>query len=226
MPELFREVGDVKTIDNGHGVEMGDHAYLPDGVLVSNSRVSAMYEYTLSTDYYKFVNQVRGFNFAKQAINPVCDKDVELVFVVPSASEEDLAELQSAVLREINNGSGSNPNIRVEPLPITYGEFMGFAAHTLKGYKPNGETQSLMARVKKREELLSGISLSDQERRIELARQIDRMFTTGDSEAVLYVAAHGPKHVRPLSAKNTGVITTPRMSPKTLGEPELFRLEK
>src|SRR4030042_2082839 len=128
MPELFRQVGDVKTIDNGHGVEMGDHAYLPDGVLIADGRVKEMYEYTLSKDYFKFVNQVHGFRFAKQALSEICDKAVELVFVVPSASKEELAELEGAVTRKIKNGSESVPKFSIKPLSITYGEFVGFAA--------------------------------------------------------------------------------------------------
>jgi hypothetical protein len=220
--EVLREIGGVKTKTNGNGVEMGEKSYLPDGLLLSeDSRVLKMYEYTLSTDYFKFLNQVKGFRFARESLSSVVSKDVELVFVVPSASNDELENFKSAINREMRM-SGGEEKFRIHSLNgVTRGEFTGFISRTLKTERA-GNMQTLSQLIQEREFNSFNIS-SQKSRREELSRRIDSMFE-GGSDDIEYVVTHASKHEKPIKeSKKVTIITLPRRKPPSFGEPEFFR---
>ncbi|PIR80233.1 MAG: hypothetical protein COU25_01190 [Candidatus Levybacteria bacterium CG10_big_fil_rev_8_21_14_0_10_35_13] len=224
--ELSKEVGGIKTKKNQIGAEIAeDRRYVPDGLLVDdNGRILTVYEYTISNDYYKFITQSAGFIHYRKGLGEVA-KDANLVFIVPALPKEERDRMRERVERELSGNGYNGIQIGIDSLPFAYGEFAGFLGYFMATHRAGKETPTIKELIAAKEALLS-LELPKHAVRMELARQIDRMFTIGDSEAVLYVAAHGSKHEKSLSAKNTGIITTPRMSPKALGEPELFRLEK
>lgn len=81
---VCREVGGIKTIDDNKGIEMGDRSYLADGLQIGkDGRIDKVFEYTLSTDYYKFINQAKGFSYLKQALGKSSKSQLGVCFCGP-----------------------------------------------------------------------------------------------------------------------------------------------
>lgn len=225
--EVSKEVGGLKTKKNQLGGEIAeDRRYMPDGLLVDdNGRILTAYEYTISNDYHKFITQSTGFIHYRKDLGEVA-KDANLVFIVPSLPKEERDKMRARIERELSGNDYNGIKIGIDNVPFTYNEFAGFLGYFMATHRAGKGTPTIKELIEAKEALLS-LELPKHAVRMELARQLKEVFENGNSEAARYVAVHGPKHEKPVkNSRNVGVITTPRITPQALGEPDFFRLEK
>lgn len=223
MPEVFSKAAGVKTITH-NGSEMGDWRYLPDGLMISanddQKQINAMYEYTLSVDFWKFVNQFHGFRHAKQDLGDIA-KSADFVFIIPAFSEDKLEKFRQNLLDSVHANSDEADHLKIKPLEITHGEFVKFVNYAYRGYKPNDETQPICDRVSEYY-LTPAITISKQNRRLEFARQALSALE-GDRDAAEYVARFSHNYAQPVKGSGgISIVTLPRISPKSIGEPSIF----
>ena len=193
--ELSKEIGGLKTRANQAGSEMGVYQYIPDGVLVNkDGKILTAFEYTISTDYHKFITQSTGFRHFKNSIGEVA-QDANLVFIVPFASREVLDGLKERLNGELRRNGYKAIGIEIDNLPFAYNEFSGLMFHLIRGYRSNDSSQTLAEMMEEREGMLN-LALSKYNKRQELARQLEKAFG-GDLESALYVIHHIVRRERP-----------------------------
>lgn len=91
----------------------------------------------------------------------------------------------------------------------------------LRTNKINGE--ATLSDIVQEKEFLQRASFTSKEKRDEFARHADEMFA-GSQHSGQYVITYGQKFEKPVKdVPKATIITLPRRSPASLGEPEFYR---
>ena len=227
--DLIKESADVKIEKNEYGKEMIAGMYVPDGALTGEDRgrdrILTMFEYKLSLDFYTLLKQFVGFRHVRRELNGTCSDDTNLVFVIPETSTEVLRQIKEEIIRASRASETDAASLRFVSLPIPASDFSRFKDYVASGYE-NGELQRNML---DRAGLISGIDVPKYYRRQELGNRARRLFQNGANveDDLIYVLNYGPRYELPMKAvKRAGVITLPRQSPASLGEPSMFTTDK
>lgn len=227
--DLIKEAADVKVGINEYGKEMINGMYVPDGALVGKDRgrdrILTMFEYKLSLDFYTLLKQFVGFRHVRRELNGICADDANLVFVVPEAPAERLREIKDGIIRGSRAGEADAAGLRFVSLAVPTSDFSRFKDYVLSGYGNGKLKQDILERVR----LMSGIDVPKFHRRQELGNRTRHLFQNGTNteDDLIYLLNYGPRYELPLgNAKGIGVITLPRQSPASLGEPSIFAVDK
>lgn len=224
VADVLREVGKVEVFNTDHGEDGTDNTYVPDGFLVENTdsgvQISSVYEYTTSTDFHKFYNQIHGFKFTKDRLGNLVTDKTDLVFVVPSSPADGLEEFESALRRTYRYNRDEDVPFRIITLPVSRWQFSQFTMSVLNRYMPRDSDKTLDEQMRDREAMLDGLYVGKKARRQELAVRINDAFAIRNPESLYYVGRYVAGYELPAQGfRNVSVVTLPRSSPQSIGEP-------
>lgn len=224
VADILREVGKVEVFNTDHGEDGTDNTYVPDGFLVKNTnsgpKIVSIYEYTTSTDFQKFYNQIHGFRFTKERLGNLVTDETDLVFVVPSSPADGLEEFESALRRIYRYNRGEDVPFRIMTLPVSRSQFSQFTMFVLNRYVSRDSNKTLGEQIRDRETMLDGLYVGKKARRQELAVRINDAFAIRSPESLGYVGRYIAGYELPVKDfRNVSVVTLPRSSAQSIGEP-------
>lgn len=224
VADLLKEVGNVELFNSSDGRDSASKTYIPDGILVENGdngpQISSVYEYTTSTDFNKFYNQIHGFTFVKDHLGDLVSEKTSLVFVVPSFPADELGEFERSLRRASQQGRGKNVPFQISTLPVSRSQFSQFKGYVLNRFTLDGSDKTLGEQIRERETMLDGLYAGKKARRQELAVRINNAFETGNQESLDYVGRYIAGYELPVRGfRKVSVVTLPRSSPQSIGEP-------